>query len=102
LTHAHAVDTGDEATLYDNPNMTKLNINLNHGSIEALCQLNISLPLARRLFAYRAVQRYCQKTTTVKGVTIPEGAVVIFPVHWLHHSPLYWKDPEMFNPDRCV
>ena len=33
-------------------------------------------------------------------MTIPEGAAVNFPVHWLHHSPLYWKDPEVFNPDR--
>ena len=51
-------------------------------------------------FVWYRLERYCQKTTSIKGVIIPEGAVVVFPVHWLHHSPLYWSDPEMFSPDR--
>ena len=44
--------------------------------------------------------RYCNKTTIVNGVTIPEGAVVTIPISLLHHSTKYWKDPETFDPER--
>ena len=46
--------------------------------------------------------RYCKKTTAVNGVIIPEGAAIIISIYVLHHSPLYWKDPEKFDPDRYV
>ena len=36
----------------------------------------------------------------IKGVTIPKGATIIVPPSVLHHVPLYWKDPEKFDPDR--
>ena len=44
--------------------------------------------------------RYCKQTTVINGVTIPKGATIDVPINLLHHSPLYWKDPEKFNPDR--
>ena len=44
--------------------------------------------------------RYCTKTTVVNGVTIPKGASIVVPISLLHHSELYWKDPELFDPDR--
>ena len=46
--------------------------------------------------------RYCKQTAVLNGVTIPKGAIIAVPisVHVLHHSPLYWKDPEKFDPDR--
>ena len=46
--------------------------------------------------------RYCNKTTVINGVTIPKGATVVVPITFLHHSPLYWKDPEKFDPDRYI
>ena len=50
-------------------------------------------------FNYRT-DRYCKRTTVINGVTIPKGAIVTIPISLLQHSPLYWKDPEKFDPDR--
>ena len=44
--------------------------------------------------------RYCKKTTVINGVTIPKGAAIAVPIGLLQRSPLYWKDPEVFDPDR--
>ena len=44
--------------------------------------------------------RVCSKTTDIKGVTIPQGSVVIVPILLLHYDSQYWEDPEKFNPDR--
>ena len=46
--------------------------------------------------------RYCKRTTVINGVTIPKGAVIAVPISVLHHSPLYWKDPEKFDPERLM
>jgi cytochrome P450 len=51
------------------------------------------------IVTYRT-DRACSKTTDVKGVTIPQGSVVIIPILLLHHDPQYWNDPEKFDPDR--
>ena len=46
--------------------------------------------------------RYCKKTTMVNGVTFPKRAVVTVPISVLHYSPLYWTDPEKFDPERLA
>ena len=46
--------------------------------------------------------RYCKQTTVINGVTIPKGAIIDVPISVLHHNPLYWKDPEKFDPDRFM
>ena len=46
--------------------------------------------------------RYCKRTTVINGVTIPKGAIIAVPISMLHHSPLYWKDPEKFDPNRYI
>ena len=51
-------------------------------------------------FIFHSTDRYCNKTTVINGVTIPKDATIIVPITLLHHSPLYWKDPEKFDPDR--
>ena len=53
------------------------------------------------LYSYRT-DRHCKKTTVINGVTIPKGATVIVPIALLHYSPLYWKDPDKFDPDRSA
>ena len=46
------------------------------------------------------IASYCKQTAVINGVTIPKGAIIAVPISVLHHSPLYWKDPEKFDPDR--
>jgi cytochrome P450 len=36
----------------------------------------------------------------INGVTIPKGAAIIVPIAVLQQSPLYWEEPEKFDPDR--
>ncbi len=51
-------------------------------------------------FNFNRIDRVCSRTTNVKGVTIPQGSVVVISIALLHHDPQYWKDPEKFDPDR--
>lgn len=36
----------------------------------------------------------------IMGIEIPEDTIVISYVYGVHHSALYWKDPEKFIPER--
>ena len=54
------------------------------------------------IFVFHSTDRYCNKTTVINGVTIPKDATIIVPITLLHHSPVYWKDPEKFDPNRSV
>jgi hypothetical protein len=51
-------------------------------------------------YVFPSTDRYCNKTTVINGVTIPKDTTIVVPIALLHHSPLYWKDPEKFDPDR--
>ena len=65
----------------------------------------ISGPLLNRLFTislFYRTDRYCKETTIINGVTIPKGATIVVPIVLLHYSPLYWKDPEKFDPGRLA
>lgn len=44
--------------------------------------------------------RVCARTTHVAGETIKAGARVLIPVYALHRHRLWWRDPEVFDPDR--
>ena len=52
------------------------------------------LPLAYR------TNRYSNKTMDINGFTIPKDVTIVVPIYHFHHNPIYWKDPEKFNPDR--
>ena len=54
------------------------------------------------IFYYADIDCISKKITNINGVTIPEGAVVIIPSAMIHRSPLYWKDPDNFDPDRLI
>ena len=49
-----------------------------------------------------SIIRECQKPVVVNGVKIPKGVVIDVPIHLLHKNPDYWKDPEVFDPERYV
>jgi cytochrome P450 len=68
------------------------------------------LPLMLRIFKealrlYPPVYfdgRQAHEPTTIDGVDIEEGAVVMFAPYCLHRRPDLWPDPERFDPDRFL
>lgn len=46
------------------------------------------------------LQRDCNETCTIKGVTIPSGMPVFVPCYAIHHDPEIWPEPEKFDPER--
>ena len=36
------------------------------------------------------------------GMIIPAETKILIPIHLLHRHPLYWKDPELFSPERWL
>jgi len=36
------------------------------------------------------------------GVIIPAKTRILIPIHLLHRHPLYWEDPDSFNPERWL
>ena len=35
-------------------------------------------------------------------LVIPKGMRVVIPIIALHHSKIFWENPEEFRPERCV
>ena len=35
-------------------------------------------------------------------LVIPKGTRVLIPIIALHHSKVFWENPEEFRPERCV
>ena len=59
----------------------------------------LSLAVISIICFFRTV-RNCEKTCTIKDVTIVKGARVQIPIYSLHHSSEYWEEPEQFIPER--
>ena len=48
------------------------------------------------------IVRYNMKEEEFKGEIIPPETRLIIPIHLLHRHPNYWKDPELFQPERWL
>jgi cytochrome P450 len=48
------------------------------------------------------VQRKATTPTTVRGVSLPQGAHVLINLYNLHRHPDFWPDPEQFLPERWL
>ncbi|MGC4097735.1 MAG: cytochrome P450 [Nitrospira sp.] len=49
-----------------------------------------------------AIQRKAASHTTVGGVLLPEGALVLVSTHNLHRHPDFWRHPDDFRPERWI
>lgn len=49
-----------------------------------------------------AVQRKAASRTTVGGLSLSEGALVLVGTYNLHRHPAFWRDPERFLPERWL
>lgn len=49
-----------------------------------------------------AVQRKASASTTVGGLALSEGALVLIGTHNLHRHPDFWRAPEQFLPERWL
>ncbi|XP_013776427.1 cytochrome P450 2J6-like [Limulus polyphemus] len=49
-----------------------------------------------------SILRYTLEDTTVQGYNIPEGTYVMTNIWAVHHDKAYWKDRELFCPDRFL
>ena len=54
------------------------------------------------IFSIRAF-RYASRSVKLKDdLVIPKGMKVLIPIVVLHHSKVFWENPEEFRPERCV
>jgi len=49
-----------------------------------------------------AVQRKATTRTTVGGIPLPAGAIVLVGTYNLHRHPAFWRHPERFMPERWL
>merc|ERR1711871_1071226 len=42
------------------------------------------------------------KDSVIGGVDVPEGTVLYIPIWWIHRSPLNWRKPDEFHPERFL
>lgn len=61
----------------------------------SLCWLILSTFLTR-------FGRKCNKTRTIKGITIPTGSSVMVNIYGLMKDEDYFPEPEKFIPERCA
>ena len=71
------------------------------GHVERLIFTRQVIQEALRLYPpAHTMTRVCARTTEVSGVTIKAGSRVLIPVYALHRHRLWWRDPDVFDPDR--
>jgi cytochrome P450 len=72
-----------------------------HPDLNSLLSLDLVLKEALRLVApVPALARKTVRDTEVLGHFLPAGTMASIGVHFTHHMPEYWPDPERFDPER--
>ncbi|HRI27975.1 MAG TPA: cytochrome P450 [Chitinophagales bacterium] len=46
------------------------------------------------------IDRMALEDDEVGGYLIPKGSIMLMYIYGTHRSPMFWKDPDTFNPDR--
>ena len=46
------------------------------------------------------LERYAARDVVVKGIPLPKGSMVGYPIYQIHHSPEIYPEPEKFKPER--
>jgi cytochrome P450 len=54
----------------------------------------------RRYPSISAIQRRPSKDDVFKGIKFNASAHLLINIYGMHHHPNYWKNPEIFNPER--
>ncbi len=48
------------------------------------------------------IARVCIEDAEVAGIAIKKGTIVTIPVYAIHRNPMFWDQPNAFNPDRFL
>ena len=48
------------------------------------------------------MERKCEESVEVCGISFPKDMNIIVPVHSLHRMTAIWGDPDVFRPERLV
>ncbi|NWX86936.1 CP3A9 protein, partial [Nothoprocta ornata] len=74
---------------------------LTYDAVMQMEYLDMTVNETLRLFPLGGrLERTCKKSIEIKGVTIPEGTIVMIPPYTLHRNPEHWPEPEEFRPER--
>ncbi|XP_066594083.1 cytochrome P450 6j1-like [Prorops nasuta] len=79
---------------------------INYDCLKELTYMDQVISEAMRIYPTAgALTKMCTKETRLTGsdglsCVIEKGTQVIIPVKGLHNDPKYWKDPEVFDPER--
>ncbi|XP_035829253.1 cytochrome P450 3A16 isoform X2 [Aplysia californica] len=72
-----------------------------YNSTQSLHYLDMCLNEGMRLFPPTPLlERMCSGDIELRGIRIPKGMSVTFPVSAIHHDPELWPEPEKFIPER--
>ncbi|XP_038077379.1 cytochrome P450 3A24-like [Patiria miniata] len=74
---------------------------LTYGDVSKLPYLDMVLHESMRIYP-PAIEfdRICREDCVIKGIQIPKGTMMEFPVWVVHHDPEIWPDPYTFDPQR--
>lgn len=81
--------------------MTAAGETLDHDELDSLTDTGHAFREALRLYPpLPSMRRRTVKECEFQGYTLPEDTTVNVFVHFTHHMPEYWDDPERFDPGR--